>query len=251
VYQTLWQGGERVQSAWSKWEFKHPFETVYIVDNILTGIYRKGNDYHLAKLDLSDDPYPTTAPFNMYADFMIYDLTPNGSNEITYAPGNGLTADDLVAVCANTGTYPGRELQITSVVGDTVTMNNTYGDVNVGVRFESKYVPTMPTIKDENGITISTEGLMLSFFLISTAHSFGFDFDVESDYRDTTTQAIRTSVIGGMNVGEVEMEDGTYNVSILEDAAMVTTTIKTDNPYPLNIIDIEYRGQFTKRGQRL
>lgn len=249
IYQFLWQGNERVQSAWSKWTFTEPLETCFIIDNVWYAVLAKGTAFKLISMDLGDDP--ENLDFNVYADYMLHGVTPNVDNEITYPYASGMTADDITVISDYQSTYPGMELQIESIVGDVVTLKSSYGNVDIGVRFTSKYTPTMPQVKDEKGVTISTDNLIVTWMLINVADSFSFDFLVTSLYKDTTTQYTRMDTMGSLLLGEIVMKSGSYQVGVLEDSNLAEVSIETDSPYPLNLIDIEYRGHFQKRGQRI
>lgn len=248
MYQFLWSGQERAQSAWSRWEFPHEIATAHIVGNSLYLVFKDGSKFILVHLDLGDEPL-YSFNYNVYADLLVEAVPVD--RVVSYPYVNGYAASDLVAVVADGEPNAGAAVQIVSVAGTNVTLRQDVGKVIIGVRFRSSYKPTMPMMRDNNKAKISTDALVLLWFLVSVVDSYEFDAAVTSRYKDTTIQHVRTSIMGSSIIGDTAMESGTYNVSVLEDADLAEIEFYTNSPYPLNIVDIEYRGQFQKRGYRV
>lgn len=250
LYEYIWNGPERLQSAWSSWKFK-PGSLVlftFFRGSRIYIVYLIGAELFMDVLDFTD-PAPTGLDFNVYLDsrFTRNPAAPSLQVTAPYSP-----TSNLVAVQGNNCAYPGMRVPITSIVGTTITLSeDPGGDVIFGIPMTSRYVPTMPILRDQNGVAIGTARLTIGHFLISYQDTGTFKVKVRNPYYPETTQEFTGRTVGATTIGELNMDSGSFKAGIRRVADETDVEIMTDSYLPLRLIDIEWVGQYTKKGRRV
>ena len=200
----------------------------------------------------------TTDPPETDLDFTIYldrkdTAVPDGNLQFTITDWL-IDEDDLVVVQSTDCDYPGLSVQIDSVVAGLVTLkDDPNGTVIYGSKYTSRYRPTMPLVKDQNGVVIGTNSLTINNFNISFKDTGAFDVVVIDEYNENSTQSFTGRIVGGINnlVGEMHLVTGTFNAGIGKNRDYAEVEITTDKYLPMSLVDIEWTGQFTKTGRRI
>jgi hypothetical protein len=86
---------------------------------------------------------------------------------------------------------------------------------------------------------------------INFEDSGDFNVDVEGEYSFTERNPGRVLGEESSTIGEYSLTRGTFPVPIRHAADKAEINIYTDSPYPLTVVDIEWEGQFYKRGTRM
>jgi hypothetical protein len=208
------------------------------------------SEVYLLKIDLTDKPIDDLE-FNVYLDARI-STTPVGA--VITLPYSGVTADMLTVVQGTGCKYPGMTLKIDSVVDSTLTLaSEPTGDVYVGVKYESLYAPSMPKILDYKDRVISTDRLNLSKFLISFKDTGRFTVTTKHPYYDNTFEEYTGRVVSaaGNLVGQQPISTGTFRAAIGRNTEECYVEITTNSYLPMTLTDIEWIGQYNKRGRRV
>ena len=251
IYQYIWSDTEKVQSAWSKWEFG--FDIAYIFmdkDHIyLVGSESSGFNLYFLTLDVADRenvgyPIYLEGRFdveNMYNGFEL--------------PHSSYIDKQLVLIQGQGCPYPGMRLEIERQEGNLIytKKNMNGGNIIVGYPFKSKYIPTPPLIKDEDGIVISTGRLKLKHYLLSVEDTGFIEAGVQSKYYTAPNLLFEGRVLNDINnvLGQTALYSGTLHIPFREQADLADLVLETTSHLPMTILDIEWTGQYMKRGKRI
>jgi len=250
LYEYLWDQEERVQEAWSTWQFE---DTLTILNvnfgpdklNMLAYI---GTELHTLTISINTDTELVIGG-DVYLDRRVA-VTANTTATVTTLP-NSVTAIDAIqgAGCPN----PGLRAEIESYDGTTLTFKRDMygGTVYVGVKYPSVVKPTMPRIRDNSGLVIGTSSLVLGEMFINFEDTGDFNVDISGEYTFTERNPGRVLGEESSTIGEYSLTRGTFPVPVRHSADKAEMTIYTDSPYPLTVVDIEWEGQFYKRGTRM
>ncbi len=248
LYQYLWEQTERVQSSWGEWLFDYDVKHFWFDAELVYLILDDGTNDHLVKIDMADTD--TAVGFNVYLD-MRDEYTPDSSLQLTLP----YVADkeDLLAVRSDDCPYPGRICRISSVDGYTVTLaDDPGGSVYVGFAYKTLYTPSNPKVVDYKGRLISTDRLTLTRFLISYKNTGYFKTELVHPYYDTYTQTFSGRVLGRItDLSTQPIVTGVHSAPIRRNVEDLEFSIYTESYLPLIITNIEWVGQYNKRGKRL
>lgn len=256
AYQYVWSDQKKVQSSWSTWTMSADMVYSFFDKDIVYIVQKRGTDYYLLRMPM-DVQDSEGIDYAVYLDqrFDVPDC--NTSFDL---PFNYLGDEELVCVQGEGCPNPGLTVAITSidVVGPdrVVTLHKDMegGNLVCGTRYLSRYMPTMPSSKDQAGQVIGTAKLRaksLSVTLDDTGELTGI---VRSPYGDGPPVVFDAHIVGGLGniVGEPVLSNVVFNMPFRQN----TTTgaeieFYTDSHMPMGISNIEYVGQYNKRGRRI
>ena len=258
-YQFIWSDNEKVQSAWSKWKFSQNIiysffedEMIYLIADI------QGKQYlYRMSLDVQDEE-GTDYPVHLDAKFDVSEVS-NGF----ILPYNWLATEDLRVVQGADCPHPGLRVAITSRSYNATTDEWTIwlredmggGNIIVGVHFKdgSQYEPTMPRMKDSDGVVISNARLMINQFIISCSETGKIIGQKKTKWGDAEPVTYEGYTVNDVDsvVGEAGISDVSFRVPFKEKAERGTLLLSTDEHWPMTILDIEWEGTVNKRGKRI
>lgn len=250
LYQYLWQGTERVQAAWSEFVFNGDVEYMFWIGATLHVLVTCDGSIHLQTIDMTDAAV-AGLDFNVYLDSREL-FTP--VNSVVTVPFSNGTTENLAAVRADGCDFPGMSVQITSVVGDQVTLaEDPGGDVYIGFKYTSLYSPSMPTITDNRDRVITTDRLTLTKLLLTFKDTGKFTVRVQHPYYPDTVQTFTGRIVGAAAniVGEQPISSGIFNAGVRRNTIECVVLISTDSYLPMTFTAIEWAGQYNKRGRRI
>lgn len=260
VYQYLWQDSEKLQSSWSHWKYDYPVEWSFFDEEVVYMILKDGNDYFLYRqsLDAVDEDdvgyvIHLDSRFNVddcYSSFVL--------------PYNRLQNDwdNRLMVVQSTGCpNPGMNVPIRSVVWDDV---NDYwvvtlkydlggGSAVVGTKYRSSYRPTMPQVKDKDKVVMATGKLRVKHFIISLNETGDINGIMYSDWGDSEVVSFQGRIVGGVDnlIGKPALSNEKFVMPFRQQTDRADIELFTDSFMPMCMLDIEWIGQFTKRGRRI
>lgn len=250
VYEYLWELEEKIQEAWSKWVISDHLNVVRASfgDDALTVLATYGTDLHVLRIAI-----------NTEAELGSYEICLDNQAEVV-TTGNTAAVDWLAtdvntiraiqgAGCPN----PGLRAEIASYDGTTVTFKRDLGGgtVTIGNKYISSVTPSTPLVFDQGGNVIGTSTLTIGEMFINFADSGSFDVHVFNDSPYTARNSGRFVGETSATIGEYNLTTGTFPVPVRAASDKSYITISTDDPYPVTILDIEWEGQFYKRGTRI
>lgn len=257
VYQYIWSDTEKVLSSWHRWNMGDQIVYSFFDEELIYMVKRVSNTYYLLRMSLDTQVEPAMG-FLTYLDdrFDVLDCYTQ-----FYLPYSYLYDRNLTAVQGLDCPAPGMPIKIESVIPDTV--NGGYivtlsrdmygGNVLVGTSYRSSVKPTMPAIKDSDGVVIGTGSLRLRNMLISLQASGAMFGRMLSDYGDGPEIRYTGRIVGEQHnqVGVQPIVNSTFTLPLRQKADMVEVELYTDEYTPMNIMDIEWQGQYNKRGRRI
>jgi hypothetical protein len=256
-YQFIWSDSAKVQSAWHKWKFFgeviHSFfdsELVYLIMQI-------GNTQYLLRMSL-DVNAEEGVGYPMFADAK-FDVA--GVNNAFLLPYDFFSVEDLIIVQGDGCPYPGMKNRIESVVdsadGWVVTMREDVegGDIVVGVNYRdnSMYEPTMPRMKDQDGVVMSTARLMINQFIVSCSQTGRIAGQKHTQWGVSEPVIYQGYSVNNADaiVGQPGISDIEFKMPFKERADRGTVRFYSEDHWPMTMLDIEWKGTINKRGKRI
>ena len=261
VYQYIWDDKDKIQSSWSRWEFPDSVEYFFFDEEQVYMVcghkYENDTMYFLMRmsLDIQDEPGMSYSPcldhrFNIkdcYTEFLL--------------PWDSLGDHDFIVVqgldCPNPGmTVPVQSVERSandSAYKVTLKYNMLGGNLVCGVPYMSMYRPTMPMVKDGDGVVIATAKVRAKHFIVSldrTGHIVG---QMMSKYGNGEPVEFQGRIVGDPDnrVGVPALSDENFIMPFRERTDRADFILYTDRHLPMNLLDIEWVGQYSKRGRRI
>lgn len=251
VYEYIWLNDQKVQSSWSTWKFSRDVVYAFFVDNLLYFIVIDDDGYSLQTVDLDDTPDAGVT----YRSCLDDKVLATGVNLTFNYPYDIADLDDYVVVQGEGCPYPGLRAPILSVVGNTVTLKDDMGggDVYIGRRYLSRYVPTSPFVKDRENVKIGSGKLTIKQFVLHFDKTGFVRAVITDDYGYSAQVEYQGRVIGYPNnlVGEAAVSDGSFLVPFKKNPDNAQLEIQSDSHLPLSLLELEWSGQWRKKGQRI
>lgn len=253
LYQYIWDGETRVQAAWSEWTFKVPIGNFFFdqSDLSLLMVDTVNSAYAVCSVDMTDVAV-TGLTYNIYLD-RRGTATPNASRQFTIVDFTPTSITEFVVVQLADSAHPGLTAQVESLVGNVVTLKEVVGGtVAFGYPYHSYFDPTMPILKDQNDVVVGTNTLTVNSFNISYKDTGALNVSVTDPWNGVNEQTFTALTIGaiGTLIGTQPVVTGVFNAGIGKDRDLCSVRIGTLSHLPMKISDIEWTGQFTKKGRR-
>jgi NCAIR mutase (PurE)-related protein len=255
-YQYIWNNEEKVQSSWSKLIFSGPVVYMFFDEETVYFITKNGDDYYLTRMSL-DVQASLDVGYHVHLDnrFDVFEVSTG-----FVLPYQYLKDTTLVAVQATACPTPGLTVPISSIVNvpgtgwvATLGADMFGGDIVVGSAFTSKYVPTMPQVKDQDGVKVGTGNLVISKFKIALNKTGEIIGQLLSKFGNGPEIRFNGRIVGNINnvVGEQPLSDDTFTLPFGQKADLAEIQLSTSSHLPMTLLDIEWEGQYTKRGKRI
>jgi len=253
IYKYFFDGGEKVQNAWSKWTFTGlKIIGVRSFESYLYVLASEGTTTKLLKLDLRN-----LKDANIGHGIFI-DLKASVTG--TYASATNLTTftspygakTGLIAV----DRVNGNNYKVTNTSGSTYTLVGNHTSLFIGVPYESKYTLTTPYIRENTGrglVAVTSGRYQIRNISFNFEDSGFFKVEVAPNNRDTSTSIMNGYVIGTATsvVGRPAITSGTLRVPVQCRNTEFTLNIKSSSHLPMYIADAEVEGYYHSRARRI
>lgn len=252
IYQYLWQNTEKVQAAWSRWDFPFEVEHFTFRNSRLLVVMRRTDpadagqtEYIFTELDL-ERPIDDFANHHICLDLKQEVTSVNGKVQLPFGNARFVQAEG----CST----PGRQVQATEAdLGNGVweyTMS-TYtvpdgAGVFAGVPIMRSVKPTMPFIRDRNGEPAARTKVVINAFYIEYDNTGYMHVINKGKYRKDPSHFIvdffplDEQVDDPMQNG---VRSGRLHVPWGERSDWSELTIISDDVRPTTIIEIEWSGE--------
>lgn len=253
TYEYTWQDQKKVQSSWSTWIFPNSVAYTFMTKSNLYIIYKIGTDFVLDYMN-PDTQLDETLPYQVKLDRKV--TTPlvntNMLNPLTHMPDDFTT---MLFVQGDGCPHPGMLAVVESHDSSSITFEEDMlgGDIISGIKYASRYKPNMPFVKDRDGVTVGTGKLVVNKF-IANFRDTGFIGSIVSSLFAPATQMLFTGrQIGDPHtvVGEPVVISGSHVIPFREDTRIGELELFSSSHLPMTIVDLEWKGQYTKKGQRI
>lgn len=279
VYKYFWNGTEKSQSCWSRWDMAG---TVLGFDVLNTDLYivMKYNDdgIYIERMSIEPNHKDDGEEFEYCIDRKIDETSltdafyDSDSKQTTFTlPYPVSSLDDLMIVTRKGGsTIPiGVKLEVVSLTGNN-TVVTVKGNLNVsggglvteplyvGVKYNSYYefstlARRMAGVNTTNGGAAYIDGrLQLRRLTINVSETGYVECTVSPDYRDASTYIFSGKELGhGSNVlGEIPLYTGDVNIPILSKNTQVKIACHSDSYLPFSLVNATWEGFYNIRSLR-
>lgn len=256
-YKYYWKGDEKVQSAWSRWEFASDCK-ILNMDIMGTRLYlvvQKPDAVYLEMLDLQVGLIEDNLPILVYLDRKVYGY---GSYNIEtgktrwYLPYH----EDNVKVVLS-GEFVGKEgapLTVTRPASNIVEAHGDYsqGCVYIGVPYEMRYRFTAQYIKDQQQTAMARAVVKMRNFSVFYTNTGYFRAEVTPVARETQTYIFNAKKLGmeSLVVGKNNIETGVFKFPVMSEASTTVIELVNDSYLPSFFQSAEYEALFTMRSAR-
>lgn len=268
VYKYLWNGNEKLQSAWFKWRFSGAVLGAAFVETEVYMVVQYDDGLYLEVLDTQPGYADPGLGFEYILDrkvfeedclFIIYnDVEDTSMVTLPYSlPDNA--AYQIVTRPGVPDAHPGVIREVVSVAGDTVTVRGDIRGIPFtgGVSVPSRFVFSEQHVRGggekQDGAPVLGGRLQMRNMLIYYNDSGFFQVDVAPLYRDISTYLFtgRLTSHGDNVLGETALTDGVFQVPLLSKADQVTISIHSESYLPFHFVNAEWEGFYHIRSSRL
>lgn len=263
VYDWLWQGADKVQSAWGIWKFQDGDKILHyeLVDSYMHMIVSRGGVVLFMNADLGDPPEGSGLDFAVRLDNKkVVKAKLNESTNQWEIPNHlqNYTIDKIRVVSAD-GVHDsdiGSEMQLNQGFPLTVDNLNIAPEgvkeitVIVGTPYKAIYTPSNPFPRDSNGQPRSDLDRLQMGKLIYNFDTAGPCTGVVEmiGYR-TFEYPLTPRVLGSRSniVGFALLTEGSFTVPIRTRSNRYLSTIETSSHIPLRIRSVEYQATYQRK----
>lgn len=264
VYKYYWNGNEKIQSAWSRWELSGDILSAGIVGTklYLALSYPDDDAVYLEALDFAPGNRDEGMDFEVCLDRMLHetDVTIGDYDPITKTtpltlpfPMNG---DPLIV------TRSGRILSWVRD-GEDAGVCNVSGEIKdtplfIGVPFESSYTFSTFAVRENGsggggGNAVTTGRLQLRSLSLSCNGTGFIEIDVTPSFRKTSTYTFTGRELGhGTNViGNIPLYTGTIKCPLLSLNTQAVVRVHSDSFLPFALVNAAWEGFYNARHSRV
>jgi hypothetical protein len=248
VYNFLWNGNQKVQSAWHKWTFAEDLIHAYVEEGVVYLWFRNETSTSLCALR-PDKPLDFDLPYAVCMD-MVREVT---------GPTITLDRDDYTFVCIgeNADYAAGRSVTPSSVVADGAAWDYTFPDyaptdMIAGVVFATEVQPNAPIAKDWRGNTRAQDMIVVSEYIVDFEDSGEVEAYMKNVYRSpddifmvsNAQFPVEDSPVDGFGT---TITSGSFSVPWGDDQFTSALVLRTRTPQPVTYVEIRWRGQVFRK----
>jgi hypothetical protein len=269
VYKYMFNGRQKIQSAWSKFSLDSGAtvknldfigKTLYLVVSRTDGVYLESMSF---KTDYKD----TDAAYTTRLDRRVSEA------ECTFAYDSGTqqttitvpyTVYGTMEVCSRahsgTSTKEGTKYKVISQTGTSVVVD---GDVSsaklwVGEQYSFTYTLSKPYLKESSETggksNVASGRFQVRNGTISFDDTVAFKVNVAIDGRNQRTHTFDHRLAGTSSFtlgGPQETKDGTFKFPIRSKGDRVNIELVNDTPFPSCFLTVEYEAMYYNRARRV
>lgn len=263
VYKYYWNGNEKIQSAWSRWELSGDILSAGIVGTklYLAMSYPSDDAVYLEVLDFAPGNRDEGMAFEVCLDRMLNETDVTIGDYDPIARTTPLTLpfpmnNDPVIV-----TSMGRILSWT-YDEETEGVCNVSGEIGdtslfIGIPFESSYTFSTFAVRESgnggSGNAVTTGRLQLRSLSLSCNDTGFIEIDVTPSFRGTSTYTFTGRELGhGTNViGQIPLYTGTIKCPLLSCNTQVVVRVHSDSFLPFALVNAAWEGFYNARHSRV
>lgn len=251
LYEYLWADRRKVQSSFSTWIFSKDVIHMFFVDNLLYVLTKSGDHYELFDLDL-DFTEDSGISYRVCLDEKTVVDNVNTTVAVPY------DIDDISNYVVVQGTgcpYPGLESPIQSYSSGTITLKSDMGggSVILGRKYLSRYIPTTPFVRDRNNVKIGSGKLTIKSFVLHVEDTGHVTAKITDRYGYEANVEFSGRILGDPEnrIGKPAIVDTAINVPYKKNADTSELEVRSESHLPFSILEMEWVGQWKKRGRRI
>lgn len=266
VHEYTWNGDEKAQQAWHKWVFPYDIADAFFTGSEINLLFVNNGQLVVAVIDprigtlteggerrpfldcyivvpvVKTDPDPTIGGYvDVPSFYQLFDSSWHSK----------------VKLADRSAEMMGEEVGLDRTTTARVFTMPSFGtgQVSMGIPFRSSISPSMPSIKDSNGVVISSNKLTILRFMVGTANSSEFEAIVSdsSDESADNDDEMATLYWGAADLDINKARVSKESISILPcrtNAVSTTVVLFTDGLGDLNIVSLEYVCRYNQKLKR-
>lgn len=256
VHEYLWDGDQKVQSAWHRWTFNHAVACAYFASEIIYLLFVQNGTIVAGTIDPRVGVLTFASERRPFLD--LHSTVTIVNNVVT--PPAWLTqfdpdAADNVTLCAVAGALAGDSVGFTREDPVLRTVRSwASGPVGIGYSYRSSLSPSPPVVRDQNDVVINSNKQTLLRYLVGTKNSAQYEvtvYDRNSDSSDPVD-------VGTLNWSSSELELGrskyaTESVAVVPCRTQVSSTtvlFSTAGTGEFNLTSLEYVLKYNQKIRR-
>ncbi|WP_337638161.1 hypothetical protein [Bilophila wadsworthia] len=267
LYKYFWNGSEKIQSAWSRWDMCGEVLSAAILNTGVYLIMQYGDGVYLEKMDITPGYKDEGETFEYCLDRKITerDVTLGAYDAINKTTAITLPYDIPAGytpvVVTRTGgpEAPGNLLRRVDVTGPrtlTVEGPDAHGrKLFIGIPYESSYTFSTFAIRegDSKGNAVTTGRLQLRRLTLNCSNTGFLHMHVTPKFRPTSTYTFTGQELGhGTNIiGAIPLYTGTINFPILSLNTQVEVKVGSDSFLPFALVNASWEGFYNTRNARV
>lgn len=251
VYQYVVDNGQRVQSAWHRWQVAG-FEFIYAWINrgsLYSVVRDRHGLYRIGTLSLESSVVSDTS-YTPRLDGLQYKAAVGSTLDIGL---DGTVYPEFQFLLVG-GEYAGTILNVKSWGADGIV--HFYDDVDgmdvaYGSSFVFRYEPTRPFPLDGRGRKI-TDRLTIMQYIAELESTGPFNVVLRSDYYPEYHIPVdRVVASPDALLGETPTVSGRAPIMVNMNVDYITASFEKNHPQPFNLVNLDYRGRYTQRSTRI
>lgn len=194
VHEYFWSGDTKEQQAWHVWTFPYDIAYAYFAQQVIHLAFVKNGAIVICSIDPrvgTVDEEELRRPYlDLYWPATITDNVAQPSTWLTF-----VAPEDLgkVSMALSTGPLAGEEVGFVFEDGVYNTVpSHPSGTVQVGFKYRSSVVPTVPQVRDREGAVVSTNKLTVLRYIVDTVNSQEYSVAVTDRHAPATPQSVGT-----------------------------------------------------------
>ncbi|WP_163832017.1 phage nozzle protein [Spartinivicinus ruber] len=239
VYNYYWQGNEKLQSSWSRWEVDGVILAASFMESNIVLVVDRADGVCLERITLTKVNEPRSRSFPTEINLDRRCFIPKGGNR-PYQDNRTRAVD----------------IEGNIYEGDKLTAFFTGGakqDCYIGIPYRFYYLFSEQVATDGNKVAILEGRLQLKRFTVSYVESGFFKASVEPEARPEQTYTFTGRLIGSTRnrISRVPIESGKFSFNIQSEASKVKVALISESHLPLTFQAAQWTARFYKRNQRI
>ena len=267
LYKYFWNGSEKIQSAWSRWDMCGEVLSAAILNTGIYLIMQYGDGIYLEKMDITPGYKDEGETFEYCLDRKITerDVTLGAYDAINKTTAITLPYDIPTGytpvVVTRTGGQdaPGNLLRRVRVTGPrtlTVEGPDAHGKkLFIGIPYTSSYTFSTFAIRegDNKGNVVTTGRLQLRRLTLNCSNTGFLHMHVTPKFRPTSTYTFTGRELGhGTNIiGAIPLYTGTISFPILSLNTQAEVKAESDSFLPFALVNASWVGFYNTRNARV
>lgn len=265
VYEFLWDGADKLQSAWHQWQFRtsNSIRHMFFAENVAYFILKRADGYHLERMRLRPNLFDPGLPYLTHLDHRVTidqctvtysGITQQTSIVLPYAPESGLK---VFTRKSNTGLHaPGVEVPIVSTTGSTIVVAGDKRNWDLVIGYQYNWLIDLsrpffsPPDKIDPVANTETE-IRLRSYSIDFVKSGYFKATFKPRFRGQWTKLFTGTVLGSTALNVPDLDDGRFTIKTPTKNVHWNLTLENDSIFPSNIVAASWLGLIESKSQRV
>lgn len=256
VYRFFWQGKDKIQSAWQRFDFDNNILGMCCIESTVYLITYDGTNRCLETLELAPGQAETGKEYPILLDRKVESSTLGKSYSTTskLTTVTGVPYDPVKAVVY---TIDGARFPLTRVSSSSFTVNGDLSstDFFVGLEYDMEYEFSVQTLKQptEKGGRSSSNFTkqILRNGSVEYADTGHFTIEVSPKYRDAYSYPFNPSSLGADSVvGSLVLDSGSFRFPVHTNHDDVTLKVKSSSALPAHLLSAEFESFIHARSRR-